>query len=450
MTNANTGQTGKHKGILPSHTMSKIWIIVKSEFLRRVRSKWFIFITLLAPLLLIAFMALPVVVAVLAEDEGSTRIAVVDETGVLLSHLEEAETDVFQFVRPTEPDDAVRDAVRDGTYDGFLHLPIGLLAEMGEATYYSSAGRGLSLPPRLRSLVGKAVVQQRLAQREVPPDVLEIVNSDVSLRTVKLTDEGEEADNTIANSIVGYIMGFMIYITVLIYGALVMQSVIEDKSSRVVEVMMASVRPFQLLMGKVLGIGAVGLVQMTLWGAIIVGLSLGAGSVLSLFLDPSAFNLPADASQEVLLAEADIALPSISAGLFVWFVLFFLGGYLLFASLYAAVGSAVEQQQDAQALMLPLTFLIILPILFLFSIIENPNAGFSVVLSMIPFFSPILMIVRVAVTEVPFWQVALSYVLLISGFVASIWVSSRIYRVGILMYGKKASLKDMVKWVRYA
>ena len=430
--------------------MNKIWIIVKSEFWRRVRSKWFIFITLLAPLLLIAFLALPVVVSVLAQNDGSTRIAVVDETGVLLSHLEVAETEDFQFVRPTEPDDAVRDAVRAGTYDGYLHLPAGLLDEAGEATYYSAAGSGLSLPQRLRSLVGKAVVQQRLAQREVPPDVLEIVNSTVSLRTVKLTDEGEEADSTIANSIVGYIMGFMIYITVLIYGALVMQSVIEDKSSRVVEVMMASVRPFQLLMGKVLGIGAVGLVQMTLWGAIIIGLSLGAGAVLSLFLDPSAFDLPADVSQEVLLAKADIALPSVSVGLFVWFVLFFLGGYLLFASLYAAIGSAVEQQQDAQALMLPVTFLIILPIMFLFPIIENPNAGFAVVLSMVPFFSPILMIVRVAVTEVPFWQVALSYALLISGFVGSIWISSRIYRVGILMYGKKASLKDMIKWVRYA
>ncbi len=213
---------------------------------------------------------------------------------------------------------------------------------------------------------------------------------------------------------------------------------------------MASVLPIQLLMGKVLGVGAVGLVQMTLWGAIIIGLSLGAGTVLSLVLDPSAFDLPADVSQEVLLPEADIALPSISAGLFVWFVLFFLGGYLLFASLYAAIGSAVEQPQDAQALMLPVTFLIILPIMFLFPIIENPNAGFAVVLSMVPFFSPILMIVRVAVTEVPFWQVALSYLLLISGFVGSIWISSRIYRVGILMYGKKPSPKEIWRWIRHA
>ena len=160
--------------------MSKIWIIVKSEFWRRVRSKWFIFITLLAPLLLISFIVLPAVVAVLAQDESSTRIAVVDETGVLLNRLEEIEPGDFQFVRPVEPDDAVRDAVRAGTYDGYLLLPANLLDEAGEAPSYSVAGSGPSVPPRLRSLVGKAVVQQRLAQREAPPDVLEIVNTDVS------------------------------------------------------------------------------------------------------------------------------------------------------------------------------------------------------------------------------------------------------------------------------
>lgn len=441
---------GKTQRNSASGTMRKIWIILKSEFGRRVRSKWFIFITLLAPVLLLSFIALPAVVAVLAQNDGVLRIAVVDETGVLLGDLEEAEPDDVHFVRPTEPEDAVRDAVRAGTYDGYLHLAAGLLDETGEATYYSAEGSGLSLPPRLRSLVARAVVQQRLAQRAAPPDVLDIVNSDVTLRTVKLTDEGEEADSTIANSVVGYVMGFFIYVTVLIYGALVMQGVIEEKSSRVIEVMVASVRPFQLLMGKVLGVGAVGLVQMAIWGALILALTVGAGSVLALFLDPSAFNLPADASQEALLAEANIALPSISPGLFVWFVLFFLGGYLLYASLYAAVGSAVEQQQDAQALMMPVTLLVILPVMFIWYVIESPNAGFSVALSMIPFFSPILMIVRVAVTDVPFWQVALSYVLLVGGFVGSVWLSSRVYRVGILMYGKKASLKDLAKWVRYA
>ena len=179
-------------------------------------------------------------------------------------------------------------------------------------------------------------------------------------------------------------------------------------------------------------------------------MSLAAAGVLSLFLDPGDFDLPADTSTEVLLAEANIVLPSISIGLVAWFVLFYIGGYLLFASLYAAIGSVVEQQQDAQALMMPVTFLIVLPIMFLIPIIESPNAGFSVALSMVPFFSPILMIVRVAVTDVPFWQLALSYLLLITGFVGSIWISSRIYRVGILMYGKKASFKDMAKWIRYA
>ncbi len=430
--------------------MNKIWIISKSEFWRRVRSKWFIFITLLAPLLMTSFIALPALVTVLAQDNDIIRIVVVDETGVLLGNLEEASTAEIVFVRPMEPVDVLRDSVRSGSYDGFLFLPANLLDGVGEASYYSSEGSGLSLPTRLRSLVGRAVVHERLAQRGVPSDVLEIVGTEVSLRTIKLTDEGEEADSTIANSIVGYIMGLMIYMTVMIYGALVMQGVIEEKSTRVVEVMVSSVRPFQLLMGKVLGVGAVGLVQMSMWATIIIAMSLAAAGVLSLFLDPGDFDLPADTPTEVLLAEANIVLPNISIELVAWFVLFYIGGYLLFASLYAAIGSVVEQQQDAQALMMPVTFLIVLPIMFLIPIIESPNAGFSVALSMVPFFSPILMIVRVAVTDVPFWQLALSYLLLITGFVGSIWISSRIYRVGILMYGKKASFKDMAKWVRYA
>ena len=301
--------------------MNKIWIISKSEFWRRVRSKWFIFITLLAPLLMTSFIALPALVTVLAQDNDIIRIVVVDETGVLLGNLEQASTAEIQFVRPMEPVDVLRDSVRSGSYDGFLFLPANLLDGVGEASYYSSQGSGLSLPTRLRSLVGRAVVHERLAQRGVPSDVLEIVGTEVSLRTIKLTDEGEEADSTIANSIVGYIMGLMIYMTVMIYGALVMQGVIEEKSTRVVEVMVSSVRPFQLLMGKVLGVGAVGLVQMSMWATIIIAMSLVAGGVLALFLDPGDFDLPADAPTEVLLAEANIVLPSISIELVAWFVL---------------------------------------------------------------------------------------------------------------------------------
>jgi ABC-2 type transport system permease protein len=223
----------------------------------------------------------------------------------------------------------------------------------------------------------------------------------------------------------------------------------EEKQSRVLEIIVSSVRPFELLMGKVLGIGAMGLLQMGAWAGILLLLTMSAGGIISLFLNPADFNLPVGAGQEELLAAADFALPSFQPSLFIWFLLFFFGGYLLYASLFAAVGSTVEHQQDAQALMLPLTALIIIPILFITVIVESPNTTLSVVLSLIPFFSPILMIVRIAVTAVPFWQVLASFLLLCGTFVGAVWVSSRIYRVGILMYGKRPTIKDLVRWFAY-
>jgi ABC-2 type transport system permease protein len=253
-----------------------------------------------------------------------------------------------------------------------------------------------------------------------------------------------------AYSIVGYIMGFIIYVTMFIYGAIVMQGVMEEKSSRVVEIMVSSVRPFQLLMGKVLGIGAMGLVQMTLWSVLVVAGLAVAGSVAALFIDPTQLNVPMDATQQELLEAASFSLPQIAPSIFVWFLLYFLGGYLLYASLFAAIGSAVEQQQDAQGLMYPVSLLIIVPLIFMSFMLESPHSTLSVVLSMVPFFSPILMVVRIAVTEVPFWQSGGAFLLLAATFVGAVWVSARIYRVGILMYGKKPNLRDLVRWVGYA
>ena len=175
-----------------------------------------------------------------------------------------------------------------------------------------------------------------------------------------------------------------------------------------------------------------------------------AGSIAALFLDPSDLNLPADATQQEVLDASGFVVPSIAPEVFVWFILFFLGGYLLYASLFAAVGAAVEQQQDAQSLMFPITLLIVIPILFITFLNESPNSALAIGLSLVPFFSPILMVVRIAITEVPFWQVALAYVLLVLAFIGGVWVSSRIYRVGILMYGKKPSLLDLLRWFRYA
>jgi ABC-2 type transport system permease protein len=229
-----------------------------------------------------------------------------------------------------------------------------------------------------------------------------------------------------------------------------MQGVIQEKMNRVVEIIISSVRPFQLLMGKVLGIGAMGLVQMSFWAGLIAAGTFFSGTLVSMIVDPVNLNLPETASQEEILAATNFNIPDLGPEVFIWFVLFFLGGYLLYATLFAGVGSAVEQQQDAQSLMLPLMMPIIVSIVFLQAVIEAPNSTLSVALSMFPFTAPIPMVVRVAMIDVPFWQVGLSFALLMASFVGAVWVSSRIYRIGILSYGKKPSLKEMIKWMRYA
>jgi ABC-2 type transport system permease protein len=192
-----------------------------------------------------------------------------------------------------------------------------------------------------------------------------------------------------------------------------------------------------------------GLTQFIVWGVLVLGGSSVLGSVAALFLDPSMLNLPADASDEAVRQAVDVSVPSLSPSLLIWFVLFFLGGYLLYASLFAAAGSAVEQQQDAQSFVLPLTLPLIVPIVMLFFMLETPNATLSVVMSMIPLFSPVLMVARLAVADVPFWQVGGAFLLLVGSFVAAIWLSGRIYRVGVLMYGKKPSLREVGRWLTY-
>ncbi|MDX1547050.1 MAG: ABC transporter permease [Rhodothermales bacterium] len=430
--------------------MHKIWIILKSEFWRRVRSKWFILTTLLAPFLIIGIVVVPGAITAVALEGGERNVAVLDETGRLLPGLQAAAGDALRLEATEADPDSLRAAVRAGRYDGFLHLPAAVLEGDGTVLFYSAEGGGLAMEAQLSGFVNEAVAEARLDARQVPPEVRSILEATVPVRLVKLTETGEEAGGSLVYFGVGYVMGLFIYMTVFLYGALVMQAVIEEKNSRVVEIVVSSARPFELLMGKVLGVGAMGLVQVAVWAALLLGGLTMLGGIVAAFLDPSAFNLPADVPEEALLQAADITIPRIPAAVFVWFVLFFLGGYLLYASLFAAVGSAVENQQEAQGLLLPIVFLVLVPLFLMPVVLEGPNTPLSVGLSLVPFFSPILMVVRVAVAAVPWWQVVASYLLLIGGFVGSVWFSSRIYRVGILMYGKKPSLRELARWFRQA
>ena len=431
-------------------SIQKIWLILRSEFWRRVRSKAFLLATVLVPIGFVALGAAPALFGYLAGQTAQHTIAVVDETGRLADSLVAASGDRVTFEVTEASTDSVRAAVRGGRYDGYLRLPQSLLSGEGEATYYSMEGGGLSLRAQLDNQVTRVVRQRRLEAAGASKDVLAIVGSDVSLTTRKLSeDEGTTADSSLAYTAIGYAMAFIIYFAVFIYGQYVMQGVIEEKSNRVVEVIVSSVRPFELLMGKVLGIGAMGLAQMVTWAAVAMGGVAAIGPVMALLFSPSDLGVAPDASQQALLEAAGVSVPTIPVDLVVWFILFFLGGFLLYAALFAAVGSAVEQQQDAQNLLLPVISPLILPILFLIFIIESPNATVSVVMSMIPLFSPILMVLRAAITSVPVWEIATAFLLLVGSFVGVIWAAGRIYRVGILSYGKTPSLRELATWVTY-
>jgi ABC-2 type transport system permease protein len=431
-------------------SLHKIWLILRSEFWRRVRSKAFLLATLLVPVGFVILATAPVVFGYLAEETDERTVAVADETEQLADSLVAAGGDRLTF-RPTDaPVDSVRAAVRDGRYDGYLLLPASLLEGESEATYYSMEGGGLTLRAQLDNQVNRVLQRQRLEAAGASGSVLQIVGTDVDLSTRKLSeDEGTTSDSSFALTFVGYAMALAIYFAVFIYGQYVMQGVIEEKSNRVVEVVVSSVRPFELLMGKVLGIGAMGLSQMIVWGVLVMGGLAATGPIVALLFSPSDLGVAPDASQQAMAEAAGVSVPTIPVDLVVWFILFFLGGFLLYAALFAAVGSAVEQQQDAQNLLLPVMSPLILPILFLVFIIESPNATLSVVTSMIPLFSPILMVLRAAITSVPLWEIVTAFVLLVGSFVGTIWLAGRIYRVGILSYGKTPGFREIARWVTY-
>ncbi|MEM1095339.1 MAG: ABC transporter permease [Bacteroidota bacterium] len=453
--------------------MNKIGIVVKSEFLRKVKSKGYIVTTLLGPILLVAFYGIIGLVAYLgmkSNEETERTIAVIDRTEVLLSEIQPGDEASYTFEAVPDDEDAVRQRVVDGEYDAYMVIPQSVLQGSGDASYFSLEGGGGAFTGQVGRRLTRAVENYRLAQIDAPEEVKDIFGTRVGVDALKLSSTGETEGDTGFYTAVGFVMGFLLYIFMLGYGSMVMQSVVEEKMSRVLEVVVSSVKPFELLMGKVLGIGLAGLLQATIWILILVGGTAFAGVAVASFMDTDNLMEQAQAAQTEMVeqmgeqmpaeaAEAQAAMmeqavgfeiPQIPIRVFVWFLVYFLGGYLLYSSLFAAVGSSIDQIQDAQGFTIPLMMPVIIAFALIFPIAEAPNTTLAVVTSLIPFFSPLLMVVRLAVTEVPMWQLLASVALLIATFVGAIWVSARIYRVGILMYGKKPTIKDLVKWVRYA
>lgn len=428
---------------------SKLAIIFKREYLTRVTSRAYILTTLLAPLGFLALIIIPVAIALLTPDTERT-VAVIDRTegANIAERMIERQPEVY-VSRPGLGEEDIRAQVSEGELEGYIVITEAMMQnEASPELIYGGSG-GMGFITSVRRDLNNSIRDARLDRAEVSDDVRSIMQQSISLSTRVLTDQGEEEQDSSALFIVGLVLGFIMYMSMFLYGGIVMRGVIEEKTSRIVEVIVSSVRPFELLLGKVLGVGALAVTQFLFWGAAFLGIS-ALSTPLFLFFAGNAGG--ADSQESIAAAQAEIpfTIPDIGVGLILGFIVFFVLGYLIYSALFAAVGSALESETENQQLSLAVSLPIIIPIMFIGPISSEPDSMLAVVMSLIPMFSPILMPVRFAIMSVPAWQIGLSVALMIATFIGLMWVSARIYRVGILMYGKSASFKELLKWLRYS
>ncbi len=406
--------------------------VVRREYLQRVRSKWFVIGTLAAPILALGVMALPILLASQGVERDQ-RYLVVDHTGVLhegvVEGLEEAGYQV-EVAHGEEAEEEGRARVRTGALGGMLVLD-GATLERGAARLVGDRRPSIIRQVAIRQVVSQSALEVRLGS-DAGLDAL-LAGGELDFEGV--TDQASGFDD--AAFAVSFIGAFILYMTILMHAVAVMRSVLEEKTNRVVEVVISAMRPSQLMLGKILGVGAVGLTQLAIWvasGAVIVAAGIPA--------------LAALAPEVGALADIREYLPGV--GLIALFVIFFLGGYFMHSGLYAAVGAMCSTDEEAQQAQLPVTILLVVPVVFLSQVIADPGGAFPVALSLIPFFTPILMFARAAVGVVPVWQLALSVAGMAAAVVFIAWLAGRIYKVGILMTGKRPTLPELLRWVREA
>lgn len=424
--------------------LQKLLLIIKREYLTRIRTKTFIISTILAPIIILGFILVPIYLATL-KTEKIEQFSVVDYTHEIAPRLEKMNQQRYLNTRNNPNIDSLKNMVRNGKIEGYLIIDESVLEGRSNPELFTSGSIGIILKSEIESDIKNAIRNTLLSKANVDNNIRNILSRSITLTTTKLTKEGEQEENTDALFVVGYIMAFMIYFAMLAYGGLTMRSVVEEKTNRIVEIIASSAKPFELLLGKVVGVGALGFTQFVIWAISISGIST---VIVPFFMRHFNTSAASNAAAQVSSAGA-FHMPAIGLSLWIYFILFFILGYLMYSSLFAAIGSAVDSESDVQQLTFPITICIILPILFLSKVAGDPDSTFAVITSLVPLFTPILMIARLAVTNVPLWQSLGSLILTGLTFILFMWISARIYRVGILMYGKKPNLKEIAKWVRY-
>ena len=434
--------------------MNKLRLIIAREYMSLVGSKSFIIMTLLIPFLIILIGAVPVGLAWL-NDKGSDmqQIAVIDETGRYAAALHN--DDMYSFV--ALKGDTVTNAREfydksNGSISAVVIIPRNV-DSTGVVNIYSEGTITPSLVSMIRKTISDTIESAHLAAMGIPnlQQMVEKAHVDVDVRSIKWSDAGEQESSTDAAMGLGFLLSFITYMFVLMYGAMIMNSVIEEKTNRIVEVVVSSCRPFQLMLGKIIGVGLVGLTQLAVWIVLLGVVGTIAGSMLGIG-NMTTDVVPADAmaaAQDMGFMESVMKqIYSINyVPILINFVLYFIGGYLLYSSLFAGLGSAVDQASDASQFTTPVILIMLIAFYAGIACAENPTGPMAVWCSIIPFTSPVVMMVRLPF-GVPTWQLVLSIVLLFATALAITWLAARIYRRGILHYGQKASFKDLFQWIK--
>lgn len=436
--------------------MDKLKLIIKREFFAKVKNKSFIILTILSPLLMVGLFSL-IIFLNEKNSENIRTIAFVDESQLLTSVFENSESVKYVDLTPLGIQEA-RKKTKDSYY-GVLYIPNDSLSKLSnEITFYSEDAPSLNLLNNIENKIEKKIRDLKIEQLNFDVAKIKATETNVDIITENFSGEKSSKIGSILRMAAGGGFGYLIFMFIIIYGTSVMRSVIEEKTSRIIEVIISSVKPFQLMLGKILGNAMAGVLQFIIW-------MISAG--LLMFLVSLIFGADATTSstamgqmnpemiqqvQESTMSDLQIAFQEVKnlpiLTIFFSFIIYFLGGYLIYSSIYAAIGAAVDSETDTQQFMLPVLMPLIIAIYVGFSVIENPHGPIALAFSLFPLTSPIVMLMRIPF-GVPWWQILVSMFLLIITFIGIVWFAAKIYRVGILMYGKKPSYKELYKWLKY-
>lgn len=440
--------------------MRNIGLIVMREFKERVYKKSFIITTLLMPLLLALISVAPTLIMFFAKGD-TKQISVIDNSGIVADKLQSNDEVSFITLANGDLQQELKNSLEKDEF-GVLFIGQDIVTNPNNIQLYTNTSSSMLIEDNIADQVEQIIKNERLKEYNLEnlQQILDKVEVDISLSTFRNgEDEQSTASSSVASSFVGIILGFVLYFFLVIYGSIVMQSIIEEKNSRILEVLVSTVRPFDMMMGKILGVAAVAATQIAVWGVLIIAMSA--------FVIPALIPDDIMASVEAVQSGADmtaIAASGVDTGMVtamasmmdtgyiaqivVLLLLFMIGGFLLYAAMYAAVGASVDEAQDAQQLTTPITIPIIFAFIILTMVMNDPNSPLIVWCSMIPFTSPIVMMGRIP-SGIPTWEIVLSLVLLYTTFVFMVWIAGKIYRVGIFMHGKKPSFKDLYRWMKY-